>query len=372
MDAAQFPYMPVDLYIGGVEHAILHLLYARFVAKFLAREAPSTAPSDEPFNRLITQGMVHGRTFKDPATGQYLKPVEMDHSDLHSPKIRSTGQSPAVSYEKMSKSKYNGADPADCMRTYGADATRAHILFHAPVTDVLEWDEEKITGIQRWFGRIWQLVQNVMPKHDMPHTDVVLPVKDIQGPEAELWKTVQSTIVSVNQSFSSTFTLNTVVSDLMNLTNGIVQAHASDELALSRTSPAVLYHSCSALLRLLTPVAPSFAEECWLLLHNFDRDDFQVENTASRAGFPQPDGSLEELKARSQPCAVQVNGKLKFVTSIATPPDGCVGEALKYWVVRRAFESEEGAAALAKAGWDIDAARRIIIAKSGRTVNVVL
>ena len=360
----QESYMPVDLYIGGVEHAILHLLYARFVAKFLAEKHPSSGSSNEPFSRLITQGMVHGRTFTDPASGQYLKADEIDYSDAQRPKIRSTGQYPAVSYEKMSKSKYNGADPSECMRKYGADATRAHVLFQAPVNEVLEWDEEKIVGIQRWFGRIWQLVHDVSPDKD--HRNTELQVNDMREHEAELWKLVQSTIVSVNQSFSSTFTLNTVVSDLMRLTNAINQTHAS----LSADS-TILYQSCTALLRLLTPITPSFAEECWLVLHDINRNEFNVENTASRAGFPQPDGSLEKLEARSQPCAVQVNGKLKFATRVATPPDGCIGEELKDWVLRRVFESEEGAAALAKSKWDVNEAKRIVIAKSGRTINIV-
>ncbi|CBX96909.1 hypothetical protein LEMA_P100400.1 [Plenodomus lingam JN3] len=118
--------MPVDLYVGGVEHAILHLLYARFISKFLA--TTSTWPqgkmvNGEPFLRLITQGMVHGETYTDPATGRFLRPDEVDLTNRSKPVIRATGLTPNKSYEKMSKSKYNGVDPGVTIAKYGADAT---------------------------------------------------------------------------------------------------------------------------------------------------------------------------------------------------------------------------------------------------------
>jgi leucyl-tRNA synthetase len=105
--------MPVDLYVGGVEHAILHLLYARFISKFLASTPVWPAGhlvKGEPFKQLITQGMVHGKTFTDPENGRFLKPDEVDTTS-GTPLIKATGQTPNVSFEKMSKSKYNGVDP---------------------------------------------------------------------------------------------------------------------------------------------------------------------------------------------------------------------------------------------------------------------
>ncbi|KAI5290916.1 Leucyl-tRNA synthetase, mitochondrial, partial [Ascosphaera acerosa] len=129
---------PVDIYVGGVEHAILHLLYARFIYKFLATSglvSDSYAREDphlEPFRMLLTQGMVHGKTFKDPATQRFLRPDEVDLSDPKAPRIKGTDTGPSVSYEKMSKSKYNGVDPTACIAKFGADAVRAHMLFAAP------------------------------------------------------------------------------------------------------------------------------------------------------------------------------------------------------------------------------------------------
>ncbi|PHH84683.1 hypothetical protein CDD83_1547 [Cordyceps sp. RAO-2017] len=115
--------LPVDIYIGGVEHAILHLLYARFIYKFLATTpvlAQHSNECPEPFRRLITQGMVHGKTFVDPDNGKFLQPGEVDASDPASPKVAATGRAAVVAFEKMSKSKHNGVDPTDCIAKYRA------------------------------------------------------------------------------------------------------------------------------------------------------------------------------------------------------------------------------------------------------------
>jgi leucyl-tRNA synthetase len=162
---------PVDVYIGGVEHAILHLLYARFIYKFLSQSnlfpeivhsgALAAAPPAEPFKTLLSQGMVHGKTYTEPSTGRFLLPLEVDlSSGPDKPLIKGTQITPNVSFEKMSKSKHNGVDPTTCVYKYGADATRAHVLFSAPVSEVLEWDESKIVGMERWFARLWKLVMD--------------------------------------------------------------------------------------------------------------------------------------------------------------------------------------------------------------------
>ena len=355
------PFMPVDLYIGGVEHAILHLLYARFIYKFLRNRSGNPTVSSEPFERLLTQGMVHGKTFSNPDTGRFLKPEELDFSDQNQPRIRATNQIVTVSYEKMSKSKYNGVDPLQCMQTYGTDVTRAHLLFQAPPTEVLEWDEEKIVGVQRWFARLWNLAHQIqcgslLTEGIAPHSNA----------EVKLWRSVQSTTTSVDQSFSTTFALNTIISDLMTLTNDVQQA-LKEKQAVSN---ALLHQSLSILLRLLTPIAPSFSEECWAVLHQHN-DEFSVERTASRAGFPEPDGSLERLQESTQPCAIQVNGKLKFVVDISNPPSDLDQQGLKDWIVPQVLRSEQWSGAASKAGWDIEKARKIIAVRGGRVMNIV-
>lgn len=368
--------MPVDVYVGGVEHAILHLLYARFIAKFLSTTpmwSSIEGPKDivEPFSKLIAQGMVHGRTLTDPETKRILKPGEVDDSSLSNPKIKATGQAPIITFEKMSKSKYNGVDPADCLGKYGADVTRAHLLFSAPVSDVLDWDEEKISGVQRWFGRVWQMTHDVAERTRAAQTPAVSETDASQSftttTEAELWKNVQETIQSVEQSFSTTYSLNTIVSDLMQLTNHLHRTLAESQSPNTATT-TIAYHAHNILLRLLAPIAPSFAEECWDVLH---RDRPATSKHAFQAGFPAVDGSLQRFQAQSQPCAVQVNGKLKFATNIQPPPEGLSGLELQDWVLEKAFASEEGREAMKRGGWDVQEAKKIIVARGGRTVNLV-
>lgn len=359
--------MPVDLYIGGVEHAILHLLYARFIYKFLSNENGAGLGAAEPFRRLLTQGMVHGKTFSDPDTGRFLKPIEVDGSVSGSIKIRSTGKQPNVSYEKMSKSKHNGVDPLQCMQTYGTDVTRAHLLFQAPPTEVLEWDEEKIVGIQRWFGRVWGLVQECAESgaklsRSMPHPQTPAEVK--------LWKTVQSTVASVNESLSDTLTLNTVISDLMTLTNTVhhIQKNGNEP----ECRDAVVHESLRTLLKMMVPVAPSFAEECWAVLnHHETHKGFAVDDTASFAGFPQTDGSLAKMQEQTQTCAVQVNGKVKFTMSIPTPPQDLCQPELQDWILAQLLQSTDWSRVASKFRINVNTAKKIIVVRGGRTVNIV-
>ena len=167
--------LQVDLYVGGIEHAILHLLYARFMFKFVAATFLKTSKSHvEPFAQLLAQGMVHGKTYSDPSSGRFLRLSELDLSVSSNPIVLSTGERANVSFEKMSKSKYNGVDPMICIKKHSADATRAHILFQAPVSEVLEWDEEKIAGITRWFQRVYDFIHQLKDRCHTPNKLVEL------------------------------------------------------------------------------------------------------------------------------------------------------------------------------------------------------
>ncbi|KAI9672172.1 MAG: Leucyl-tRNA synthetase, mitochondrial [Alyxoria varia] len=364
-------YMPADLYIGGVEHAILHLLYARFISKFLSKAYPSSGATEEPFSKLLTQGMVHGRTFTDPATGKFLKPGEVKTTESAIAEVRATGEPAVVSFEKMSKSKHNGVDPSECVRKYGADITRTHLLFQAPVDELLNWDEDKITGVQRWFNRVWLMSRDAAEEGtDSKAVDHALDLSSFDNESVELWKMVQETIISTDRSLSSTYSLNTIVSDLMSLTN-MIQRVAGSVHATPLRSRTVVRRSLKTLLRLMTPIAPSFSEECWSCLHGGDLEDTQFDpsQTASLAGFPHTDGSLDKLEVRSFPCALQVNGKFKVAVRITKPPDDIEGNDLKAWILQRIAETQDGAEALRK--WNIDSVRRVIVARSGKTVNLV-
>lgn len=305
--------------------------------------------------------MVHGKTYSNRTTGRFLKQEEVDLSDPRRPTIRHTGEPATVSWEKMSKSKHNGVDPAECIRQYGADATRAHMLFQAPVGEVLEWHEEKIVGIQRWFGRVWKVVGAItdalpLSKHET-HTATIPPLpalSDFSNAEADLWAETQRTIQSVTHALENTHALNTVISDLIKLTNSLASLPPHAHVSLP-----VKYHVTSALLRMLAPVAPAFAEECWEALHlyssvpsatclHIDTVDTQSQtrvkdqrSTPTETGkekdpdsifhhhFPTTDpSSVSSLEARArakQTCAVQENGKLRFAVEIGRPPDRLLG-----------------------------------------------
>ncbi|MBW4577482.1 MAG: leucine--tRNA ligase [Aphanothece sp. CMT-3BRIN-NPC111] len=146
-------WMPVDQYVGGIEHAILHLLYSRFFVKVLRDRG--LINFNEPFQRLLTQGMVQGITYKNPVTGKYIPPAQVNSAE---PKDPETGDSLEVFYEKMSKSKYNGVAPEDVLAKYGADTARMFILFKAPPEKDLEWDDADVEGQFRFLNRVWRLV----------------------------------------------------------------------------------------------------------------------------------------------------------------------------------------------------------------------
>lgn len=450
--------LPVDIYIGGVEHAILHLLYARFISKFVATTAlwPDGWKSlGEPFKQVLTQGMVHGKTYSDPSTGRFLKPEEVDLGDPSNPLMTAGGEAARVSFEKMSKSKYNGVDPTSCMAKWGADATRAHILFQAPVTEVLEWDEEKISGITRWLGRIYDLVQQNNAawinknNHVQGHTPkaqfidgheltegftecnplTMVDARDfpefresIEGlqmarsyfprfvnEDKKLWRAVQATIYNVTESYGKSYTLNTIISDLMSLTNSIID-HSNFVIEDApmpwchlTTNKSITQHATMALLKMMAPITPAFAEECWQMLHppsptfvrtlvgNFLKfiqresssrerlPDFQrYPGSIFTQPFPTTDDTFDMLAPDTQSCAVQVNGKLRLVVEIPLAPGNLTGGDLERWIVTAILDTEDGKMKLAgatkngKSQVDIRQAKKVIVVKGGKTVNFVV
>ena len=180
-------WMPVDQYVGGIEHAILHLLYSRFFVKVLRDRG--LINFDEPFQRLLTQGMVQGMTYKNPATGKYIPPAQVDPA---SPKDPETGDPLEVFYEKMSKSKYNGVAPEDVLGKYGVDTARMFILFKAPPEKDLEWDDADVEGQFRFLNRVWRLVTDFAPE-----PQPVLPPawdEEVNNDDAEAEKDVTASL----------------------------------------------------------------------------------------------------------------------------------------------------------------------------------
>ena len=404
---------PVDIYIGGVEHAILHLLYARFIYKFLAEtelfpENVSTEPA-EPFRILLSQGMVHGKAYSEPSTGRFLLPSEVDLIDPNKPLIKGTQITPNISFEKMSKSKHNGVDPTSCVLKYGADATRAHILFAAPVGEVLEWDEAKIVGIQRWFGRLRKVVLETRQRlsdasfellvDDLgsAHVPSVIPLdKRLSDTDADVILSTHKTICDVTQCIEGNpYGLNSVVSDLMKLTNALSSSLPK--------SPIVLYSCVSALLRLLSPIAPALASEFWEVLHQEILPSAEIQDSGIPSIFSVPwptplltDSESRALSARGfQTTAVQVNGKLRFTVTIphllsnaipvseksvsaSIPSDQFPKEHVEHgavteeqdWIISQILKTEKGQLWLTKKN-DWQKRRRVVVVKGGKLVNVV-
>ncbi|MGC6483558.1 MAG: leucine--tRNA ligase [Synechococcus sp.] len=249
-------WLPVKQYVGGIEHAILHLLYARFFTKALRDRGLLTI--DEPFERLLTQGMVKAVTYRNPRTGRYVAPQQVD--DASNPRDPDDGGELEVLFEKMSKSKYNGVDPAAVIDRYGADTARMFILFKAPPEKDLEWDDADVEGQFRFLQRLWRLVESAATSTD-PQVCLTDPQADQQPAalsEADklVRRAVHTAIAAIGDDLSGDVQFNTAISELMKLSNALSGA-------LATVTPMVQGEALSVLIRLLAPFAPHLAEEFW-------------------------------------------------------------------------------------------------------------
>ena len=242
-------WMNVDQYVGGIEHAILHLLYSRFFTKVLRDRG--LLNFDEPFKRLLTQGMVQGLTYQNPTTKQFIPSADVDPED---PKDPETGEKLEVFYLKMSKSKYNGVDPKDVISKYGADTARMFILFKAPPEKDLEWDGADVEGQFRFLNRVWTQVTNYDP------AQIKNGNEKLSKAEKDLRRAIHTAIKEVSEDLEGDYQFNTAVSELMKLSNALKDAKCVD-------SP-VYKEGINTLILLLAPFAPHMSEELWHKLGN--------------------------------------------------------------------------------------------------------
>ncbi len=249
-------WLPVNQYVGGIEHAILHLLYARFFTKALYNN--KLISINEPFTSLLTQGMVQGITYRNKKTNKYI-PID-SISDRSKPIDPSTGDELEIIYEKMSKSKYNGVDPSTVINKYGADTARMFILFKAPPEKDLEWNDADVEGQYRFLNRLWKLFSNI--KLDSNNKDVLsdqyvpLAQKDI---DKTVLRAVSYTIKALDDDLSDKYQFNTAISELMKLSNLL-------STELENLSSDLKIYSLNVLVKLLAPFSPHLAEELWLKL----------------------------------------------------------------------------------------------------------
>ncbi|MBD1825284.1 leucine--tRNA ligase [Cyanobacteria bacterium FACHB-DQ100] len=285
-------WMPVDQYVGGIEHAILHLLYSRFFTKVLRDRG--LLNFDEPFERLLTQGMVQGRTYKNPTTGKYVLPAEI--KDATNPIDPATGEKLEVVFEKMSKSKYNGVAPGDVVDKYGADTARMFILFKAPPEKDLEWEDADVEGQFRFLNRVWRLVTESGVGRAINR---VSTNGNLSKPEKDLRRSIHTAIKEVTEDLQGDYQFNTAVSELMKLSNALSDAQ--------KDSP-VYAEGIDTLLRLLAPFAPHIAEELWHTIGHSDSIHTQ--------SFPIVDPSA--LIADEKTIVIQILGKTRGTIEAAT------------------------------------------------------
>jgi leucyl-tRNA synthetase len=245
-------WMPVDQYVGGIEHAILHLLYSRFFTKVLRDRG--LLQFDEPFKRLLTQGMVQAAAYKNLSTGQYIAASQI--ADLSDPRDPSTGEALSVVFEKMSKSKYNGIDPGQVLGKYGADTARMFILFKAPPEKDLEWDDADVEGQFRFLNRVWRLVTECRDNGSTDRSPE--SSQSLTKAEKDLRYAIHYAIQQITDDLNDDYQFNTAVSELMKLSNALADAECKD-------SP-IYREGIETLLKLLAPFAPHLTEELWQML----------------------------------------------------------------------------------------------------------
>lgn len=294
-DAVKY-WAPVDQYIGGVEHAVLHLLYSRYFMRVM--HDFGMIDFKEPFTRLLTQGMVCKETTSCPEHG-FLFPYETQKSEDGALTCTKCGKNVDVGRViKMSKSKKNVVDPNDLLAQYGADVIRLFCLFAAPPERDLEWNEDGVEGSNRFINRVWRLVMEVIEKiGDVAGFDG--PAADLTSSSAKtLYIKASQTIKKVTDDIDQSFHFNTAISAVMELVNDL---YAVDLDAADEQMKKVVRFSIDNVILLLSPITPHFCEEL------FEK----MGHTGSVLEQSWPEYRKDSLKTDEILVVIQINGKLR-------------------------------------------------------------
>jgi leucyl-tRNA synthetase len=307
LDRAAVDYwMPVDQYIGGIEHAVLHLLYSRFFTRAL--EKCGYLGLAEPFAGLMTQGMICHETYRDQ-DGGWLFPDDVVKNDEGQFVLASNGNAVTIGRsEKMSKSKKNVVDPELIIREYGADTARLFMLSDSPPDRDLDWTEAGIEGAWRYINRLWRMVSE--PKIEMAASGEALPGSIDEAAE-KVRRLVHQTVAAVNGDLDR-FHFNKAVARIRELTNAI------EELSNQDGAAWVYRFGLETVIKLIGPMMPHIAEEMWVHLGN--------EGLIAELPWPDYDESL--LVEDTVTIAVQVNGKTKGTIDISRDADQQAAEAV--------------------------------------------
>jgi leucyl-tRNA synthetase len=326
-------WLPVDQYIGGVEHAVLHLLYSRFFTRALRDCGYLDLASGEPFAGLFTQGMVTHETYRSEA-GSWLLPEEIEKRDGALIEISTGAPVTTGGVEKMSKSKKNVVDPLQIISDYGADVARWFVLSDSPPERDFEWSDAGVRGAWGSIQKLWALVEACPAADDGPATE---------GEPLDLRRLAHRTVRDVTQGIEK-FHFNVGIARMNELGNALRKAEQSSVpgMATARREALRLFAQIAA------PFAPHLAEECWALLGG--------KGMAVTAKWPQPDPAL--LVSDTVTLPVQINGKKRAEITVSTAADPAAVEAAA---------REDDAVKQHLAGLTV----RKVIVVPGRIVNIV-
>ncbi len=297
-------WLPVDQYVGGIEHAILHLLYARFYHKLLRDEG--LVESSEPFKSLLCQGMVLAESFYIDRDGrkEWLAPSEVSvERDDKGRTIKATETATGETVHsggitKMSKSKNNGVDPQTAIDKHGADTVRLFTMFAAPPEQTLEWSNEGVAGAHRFLRKLWTMVQT----HIAEDFNTTLDTANHNDSQRDLRRKTHETIAKVNDDYGRRNTFNTAIAAVMELLNEVGKLSGNEA-----QTQAVRHEALNSAVLLLSPIAPHICHSLWNLLGHSD--------AVANATWPTVDESA--LVRSSIEMVVQVNGKVRGKIQVA-------------------------------------------------------
>ena len=326
---------PVDQYIGGIEHAVMHLLYARFFHKAL--RDMGLVETNEPFKRLLTQGMVLGPSYYSQNERKFYFPKDVEIKDTKA-FSKATGEELTVKIEKMSKSKNNGVDPEEIVKEYGADPARVFTLFAAPPEKELEWNVNGLAGAYRFINRLFLIISDSFEfadKNAGKENNYGIDLSKRSEKDEEIQKKLHQTVKKVTESIEDDFHFNTAIAAVMELLNDMTtyKQEVIDKNDVSTESRKIWKEVLDKVILLIAPFAPHIADELWEIIGN---KTFTFEEEW-------PTFEEELTKEHKMNLVVQINGKIRetIPAKIGLPKEEYEKLAFDSEKIKKAVEGKE-------------------------------